>query len=61
MGEAIDEQFIAKSANLEIKKAGAAIPSSFLSFVFLNKADDQERIKTGQRRAGELKLYEKQK
>jgi probable selenium-dependent hydroxylase accessory protein YqeC len=55
MGEAIDEQSIAKSANLEIKKAGAVISTSFLSFVFLNKADNQKRIEAGQRIAKLIK------
>lgn len=55
MGETIDEQSIATSANLEIKKAGAAISAAFLSFAFLNKADDKERIKHGGKIAGLIK------
>jgi len=47
MGETIDEQSIAISATHEIKKAAALIPGIFESCAFLNKADNLDLIKSG--------------
>ncbi len=49
LGSTIDEKSIVKSALLEIDKAGAGISAPFLSFEFLNKADNQMRIKQGEK------------
>ena len=55
LGGIIDAQSVAISAALEIKKAGATIIADFLSFAFLNKADDPDRIKQGQKIAELMK------
>ena len=55
IGEAIDEQSIATSAVLELKKAGTMISAVFLSCAFLNKADNKEKIKAGEKIAEFLK------
>ena len=55
LGEAIDEQSIATSAVLEIKKAGTVISAGFLSCAFLNKADNLKKIKQGKKIAKLIK------
>jgi probable selenium-dependent hydroxylase accessory protein YqeC len=55
LGEVIDEQSIAISAALETKKAGTSISASFLTIEFLNKADNQSKIKQGKKIAEFLK------
>ncbi len=47
MGDIIDEKSIAKSSLLELIKAGTNISTSFLSFMFLNKADNPKRVEQG--------------
>ncbi len=53
LGAAIDEQSIARSAVIEIKKAAALAPLS-LKFELLNKADNPDKIKSGEKIAGFL-------
>lgn len=54
-GSTIDEKSIAKSALLEIEKAGAGISTAFLRAEFLNKADNQKRVKQGKKIAELIK------
>ena len=53
LGKTIDEQSIAISTAIEIKKA-KTLSHPLFSFVFLNKADTPERISYGQKIAGFL-------
>ncbi len=55
IGGIIDEQSIAASAVLEIKKAGTDIPTAFLSCMFLNKADNPKKIDQGKNITGFIK------
>lgn len=58
LGKAIDEQSIASSAALEIKKASGSIPSNFFTYVFLNKADNQIKIDQGRKIAKLMKGFD---